>query len=163
MKKAKHKGVTVYYEIPTYPYFGEQLKASRKKYRAIAKISLDVIFWPLIYRYIDKLVIIRSSTKARTYKKMIEITNGVRVDDIKSKTYSERKNNVFSMVAVGTLFPYHGYDRVLKGMAACHEYVGDVKVELHVVGSSQTIDDLLSKMRKVLLSTVKKRKLIGLF
>lgn len=142
LKMAKNKGVVIYYEIPTYPYFGEQLKASRKKYRAIVKIALDISFWPSIYRYIDKLVIIRSSTKAKTYKKMIEITNGVRVDNIKSKTYSIQENGVFRMVTVGTLFPYHGYDRVLKGMAACHEHLGDVKVEFHVVGSSQTIDDL---------------------
>lgn len=142
LKKAKSKGVIVYYEIPTYPYFNEQFKASRKKYRAVAKIAIDVFFWPLIYRYIDKLVVIRSNTKTRVYKKMIEITNGVRVDNIKSKTYDIQENNVFRMVAVGTLFPYHGYDRVLKGMVACHEHIGNVKVEFHVVGSSQTIDDL---------------------
>nr|WP_296099754.1 glycosyltransferase [uncultured Mediterraneibacter sp.] len=142
LKIAKNKNIKIYYEIPTYPYFGEQFKASRKKYRAIIKIGLDVVFWPSIYKYIDKLVIIRSSSKAKVYKKMVQITNGVRVDNIKSKTYSIKENDVFRMVTVGTLFPYHGYDRVLKGMAACHEHIGNINVEFHVVGSSQTIDDL---------------------
>lgn len=142
LRRAKEKGIKIFYEIPTYPYFGEQYKASRKKYRAVAKIGLDVAFWPWIYKYIDKLVVIRSSTKAKTYSKMVEITNGVRTDNIQSKSYSSRNPSVFRMVAVGTLYPYHGYDRVLKGMAACGEHVGDTIVEFHVVGSSQTIDDL---------------------
>lgn len=142
LRIAKRKGIRIYYEIPTYPYYGEQFKASRHKYRAVIKIGLDVIFWPLIYQFIDKLVVIRSSTKARHYPKMIEITNGVRVDNIQSKSYSENEHGAFRMVAVGTLFPYHGYDRILNGMAACNERVDNTQIEFHVVGSSQTIDDL---------------------
>ena len=46
---------------------------------------------------------------------MVEITNGVRTDNIKGKDYSKDRDNTFRMVAVGTLYPYHGYDRVLKG------------------------------------------------
>jgi glycosyltransferase involved in cell wall biosynthesis len=143
LKTAKKNGIKVYYEIPTYPYFAEQFRSSRRKYRAVAKIMLDVIFWPFIYKYIDKLVVIRSNTKAKTYPKMVEITNGVRTDGIKSKDYTAaHDDNCFRMVAVGTLYPYHGYDRVLKGLAACGEKVGDITVEFHVIGSSQTIDDL---------------------
>lgn len=142
LKLAKKNGIVVYYEIPTYPYFGEQFKASRHKYRAVIKITLDIVFWPFIYKYIDKLVTIRSSSKAKSYKKMYEITNGVRVDNIKSKSYESSDPKVFRMVAVGTLFSYHGYDRVLTGMAQCREKIGDTKIEFHVVGKSQTIDDL---------------------
>lgn len=143
LKKAKDKKIRIYYEIPTYPYFAEQFRTSRKKYRAVAKIVLDVIFWPLIYLYIDKLVVIRSNTKSKTYSKMIEITNGVGITNIKEKNYDNRKDdNCFRMVAVGTLYPYHGYDRVLKGLAECKERVDGKKVEFHVIGASQTIDEL---------------------
>lgn len=142
LKSAKKRNICIYYEIPTYPYFGEQFKASRRKHRAIIKIGLDIIFWPLIYKNIDKLVVIRSSTKAKEYSKMIEITNGVRVDNIQEKTYTRQEPDVFRMVAVGTLFPYHGYDRILRGMASCNEKIENIRVEFHVVGSSQTIDDL---------------------
>lgn len=143
LKVAKRQGIKIYYEIPTYPYFGEQLKASRKKYRAIVKISLDIIFWPFIYQLIDKLVVIRSSSKAKLFKKMIEITNGVRTDNIKAKDYSKTPdNNVFRMVTVGTIYPYHGYDRIINGLKACGEKIENTKIEFHVVGNSQTIDDL---------------------
>lgn len=154
LKIAKKKNIKIYYEIPTYPYFGEQIRASRQKYRAIIKIALDILFWPIIYKYIDKLVIIRSSKKAKHYSKMVEITNGVRTDNIKGKDYSKDRDNTFRMVAVGTLYPYHGYDRVLKGMAECSEKIGDTKVEFHVVGSSRTIDDLHNEADRLGLKNV---------
>lgn len=154
LRISKKNGIKVYYEIPTYPYFGEQFKASRRKYRAIAKIGLDVIFAPLIYNYIDKLVVIRSNSKAKTYKKMYEITNGVRTDDIRSKNYEEKWDGIFRMVTVGTLFPYHGYDRVLKGLRACNEVVDNVPVEFHVIGASQTIDDLHQQANSLGLKNV---------
>lgn len=157
LKTAKKKGIKLYYEIPTYPYFGEQIKVSRKKHRAIAKVSIDVFFWPMIYKYIDKLVVIRSSTKAKTYSKMVEITNGVKTDDIISKKYSEIKTEnrkVFRMVAVGTLFPYHGYDRIIKGLQLCNEQINGVTVEFHVVGSSFTIDELKNSVNTMGLKHV---------
>ncbi len=145
LRLAKKRGIILYYEIPTYPYFGEQFKTSRRKYRAIVKIGLDIIFWPVIYHYIDKLVVIRSNSKSHHFRKMIEITNGVKTSDIKSKDYSIKRNeNVFSMVAVGTLYPYHGYDKMLKGLAACKEKIDGKIIEFHVIGSSTTIDELHS-------------------
>lgn len=154
LRKARQAGIRVYYEIPTYPFFAEQFKISRQKYRALAKITLNVIFWPMIYRYIDRLVVIRSNTKARHYSKMIEITNGVRVDDIHGKSYQKHEPEVFRMVTVGTLYPYHGCDRVLKGMAACNERIGDTRIEFHVIGRSQTIDDLQQMAVKLGLKNV---------
>ena len=134
LKKAKKSGINVLYEIPTYPYFYEQIKASRRKYRAVVKIGLDILFWPIIYKYINELVVIKSNTNARMYSKMVEITNGIMVDDIRSKqNYKKREANTFSMVTVGTLYPYHGYDRILKVLKKCNEKIGDVKVELHIV------------------------------
>lgn len=142
MKKARGKGTKVYYEIPTYPYYAEQFRASRKKYRAIAKIMIDAAFSPSIYRNCDHIVVIRSNSKLRLKPKMIEMDNGVRTDDIKAKSYDKGGDGVFRMVTVGTLFPYHGYDRILKGMKMRNEQVGNVPVEFHVIGASQTIDEL---------------------
>lgn len=142
LRSLRNNSITIFYEIPTYPYFIEQFRTSKKKHRAIAKLTLDIVFWPFIYRYINKLVIIKSNTKVKMYKKMVEITNGVFVDNISSKSYSEDNNEKFSMVAVGTLYPYHGYDRILQGLKKCNEKVDGKIVEFNVVGSSDTINDL---------------------
>ncbi len=157
LKAAQKKGIKIYYEIPTYPYFGEQIKVSKRKHRAIAKVSIDIFFWPMIYKHIDKLVVIRSSSKAKKYSKMVEITNGVKTDGIVSKEYNKNNsenNKVFRMVAVGTLYPYHGYDRIIKGLQLCNEQINDVTVEFHVVGSSFTIDELKDKVNKMGLKHV---------
>ncbi|SCX22282.1 Glycosyltransferase involved in cell wall bisynthesis [Ruminococcaceae bacterium P7] len=142
MKEAHQNGIKVYYEIPTYPYYAEQFRTSRKKYRAVAKITMDFMFSPLIHKYADHIVTIKSNSRIKMHKKMVEITNGVKIDNIKAKSYANAWDGVFRMVAVGTLYPYHGYDRVLKGLKQCHEEADGVPVEFHIVGSSYTIDQL---------------------
>lgn len=155
LRVAKKKKIKIYYEIPTYPYFGEQFKASRRKYRAIVKILLDVFFWPIIYAYIDKLVVIKSNTKTHFYKKMVEITNGALTEKIQSKKLYNARKDYFSMVTVGTLYPYHGYDRVLNGLKECNEVVDGKIVEINIIGSSYTIDKLKETANELGLKHVK--------
>lgn len=154
MKTAQQRGIKVLYEIPTYPYYGEQFRASRKKYRAVAKIAVDAMFSPLIKKYADYIVIIRSNSKIRLHHKMVEINNGVNTEKIKSKENYGSKDGVFRMVTVGTLFPYHGYDRVLAGLKDCKEEVDGHPVEFHIVGASQTIDELKEQAQKLGLKRV---------
>lgn len=154
MKTAQQRGIKVLYEIPTYPYYGEQIRASRKKYRAVAKIAVDAMFSPLIKKYADHIVIIRSNSKIRLHHKMVEINNGVNTEKIKSRENYGSKDGVFRMVTVGTLFPYHGYDRVLAGLKDCKEEVDGHPVEFHIVGASQTIDELKEQAQKLGLKRV---------
>lgn len=139
MKTAKKRKIKVYYEIPTYPYYAEQIRASRKKYRAIAKVLIDIIFSPLINIFSDYIVVIRSNSKLKIKRKMIEMTNGIKPESIKGKSYDKSWDGVFRMVTVGTIYPYHGYDRILAGLANCHEQIDNIPVEFHVIGDSHTI------------------------
>lgn len=154
MSLAQKRGMKVFYEIPTYPYFAEQFRSSKKKYRAIAKIVLDCIFFPFIYNACSNIVVIRSNTKAHVWKKMIEITNGVKTADIISKSYAKAPDETFRMVTVGTLYPYHGYDRILAGLKQCNEEIDGVPIEFHVVGESDTIQELQLTARKMGLQRV---------
>lgn len=151
MKKNK---LFIFYEIPTYPYYAEQYRVSERKYRAIAKLALDTVFWPLIYKYITKLVVIKSNSKAKMYSKMIEITNGADTRSIESKKCNENKSKSISMVAVGTIYPYHGYDRILEGLKRYSSKPDSVPVEFHIIGSSKTIDKLKEYAEKLFLSNV---------
>ena len=85
---------------------------------------------------------------------MVEINNGVNTEKIKSKENYDSKDGVFRMVTVGTLFPYHGYDRVLAGLKDCKEEVDGHPVEFHIVGASQTIDELKEQAQKLGLKRV---------
>lgn len=134
-------GAQLTYEVPTYPYFAEQLRASRRPHRALVKIVLDLIFWPAIYRRVDHLFVVKSRDSVHQFAKMVEITNGVDTSRVRPRSPRPLEDRL-RMVTVGTLYPYHGYDRVLRGLQECHEKVGDRTIEFHVVGSSPTVDDL---------------------
>ena len=154
LRKAKINCVQIYYEIPTYPFFAEQFRTSKKKYRAIAKIILDVIFAPIIYSYVNKVVVIKSNSQVYLRKKMIESFNGVDTKQIQSKQNYESGDGFFKMVTVGTLYPYHGYDRVLKGLSNCNETVCGKTVEFHIVGKSETINELHELAKRLKLQHV---------
>lgn len=147
LKYLQKNDINVFYEIPTYPYYAEQIRSSNNKIRTFVRLTIDTIFWPLIYRYIYKLVVIRSNSKAKKYKKMIEITNGVSLENIDSKVYDWNNNkNDINLVAVGTIYRYHGYDLLIDGL---HEYYkGNYKynVYLHIVGESDEIENLKKKV-----------------
>lgn len=154
LSKAMPKKTKVYYEIPTYPFYAEQFRTSKKKHRAIAKIVIDVLFSPFIYKKCDRIVVIRSNSRMNLNGKMIAITNGVQSDSIKAKNYNKPWDGVFRMVAVGTLYPYHGYDRILQGMYLCQEEVEGIPVEFHIIGESQTIEDLQALAHQLCLKRV---------
>ncbi|WP_367559926.1 hypothetical protein [Streptococcus iniae] len=66
---------------------------------------------------INHLIVIKSNSKVKVFKKMIEITNGADTHSLKIKKYEQNYSKI-SLVAVGTIYPYHGYDRILKGLKA---------------------------------------------
>ncbi len=154
LHECRAKNIRIFYEIPTYPYYAEQFRTAKKKHRAVVKITLDTIFWPAIYRNIDHLVTIRSSTKVHMYSKMVEITNGAQTSNVASKDWTARRNDEFSMVAVGTIYGYHGYDRILKGLQNCGESVHGIPVRMHFVGKSSTMDELAETVRSMGLKNV---------
>jgi len=141
LKAASGLAKLVVYEIPTYPYFIEQLRASRRKYRAVGRIGVDLLFWPIIYGYIDFLFVIRSRRATYRFAKMVDIVNGVDTSVVKRRMMSDSGDPI-RIATVGTLYPYHGYDRVLLGLHKCKESVNGRTVEFHVIGKSATIDDL---------------------
>ncbi len=53
------------------------------------------MFSPLIKKYADHIVIIRSNSKIRLHHKMVEINNGVNTEKIKSKENYGSKDGVF--------------------------------------------------------------------
>ncbi len=143
LRKCHRKHVKVYYEIPTYPYYGEQIKASRNKLRTLLRLSYETLFWPIIYSSVDHLVVIKSKKKARMYKKMVCISNGVDPSDLHKKQYNQQDtSDTISMVAVGTIYPYHGYDRILLGLQQYKTESCGKKVEIHFVGESDTMTKL---------------------
>ena len=130
----KHKHNKIYYEIPTYPYYYEQMSSSSNKLFTFIRLCHETLFWPFIYRKIYRLVAIPCRSKLKKYKKMIFISNGY--SNGLSNDY-EINNNIdndtLTLVGVGTIQRYHGYEKILYAMSK-----SDIKSKFIIVGGGDT-------------------------
>lgn len=133
----------IFYEIPTYPYFFEQFSVSNNKIKTIFRLSYELIFWPLIYSKITKLVVIPCRDNIHVFKKMQLICNGCTNTPVCIEP-NLAKNNKLNMIGVGTIQKYHGYDKIIKAMA---NYDGPLQLHFVVVGNGDIkyLEDLVNK------------------
>ncbi|MFH5835239.1 glycosyltransferase [Proteiniclasticum sp. C24MP] len=142
LKNAKLSGHKIGYEIPTYPYYYEQFHVAHNKMKAIIKICNDIIHWPLIYKYVDNIYTIMSNSNSKVYKKMYLIKNGVEINT-KIKFTEKKNEDKFNLIGVGTIWPYHGYDRVIDAiMESKGKLENGLDIYFHVVGESDEISKL---------------------
>jgi hypothetical protein len=128
LKKVAKLGVKIYLEIPTYPYDGE-LKCSSIK--------------PFIKKYLERLYrnmwkgcvyrIVTSSTAAVIYGiPTITISNAPAHDlPVKKSLPIEGRIN---MIAVANLAFWHGYDRIIRGLAQYYKSNPELNVYLTIAG-----------------------------
>lgn len=145
LSEIKRKKIKVIYELPTYPYFFEQFQVSKNKLKAIVKLLIDFIFWPLIYLRIDVLSTVFCRTDAKKFSKMFNMYNGV--NSLSTFKKIDGKYNLrlsqFEVIGVGTVYPYHGYDRILTGISKCNGVLKNgKKIIFHIVGESEEIEKL---------------------
>lgn len=135
----------IIYEIPTFPYYREQFNISNNKIRTITKLFIESAFWPFIYKRIDLLCIVRCRSKSLHLKKMYDIPNGYAGTLIK---HGQRNCDNLILLGVGTIYPYHGYKKVIFDMkrVGCKLNNGN-NIEFHIVGES----DEINKLRELVL------------
>lgn len=143
--KLKLNKKKIIFEIPTYPYFKEQVSTSNNKILTTCKLLVELIFYPLIYNMVDIVPIILSNNKKKTFKKNFLIRNGIDKEKY-SKTYQIMKSNPFRFIGVGTLYSYHGYDRLIKSIAL---YNGDKRIEFNIIGDGPAITELKNLVRNL--------------
>ena len=131
--KSKFPTCKVIFEIPTFPYLREYL------------ISLKLI--PLIYkeiyysffckRYIDRIVTYSPHNKIFNIK-TIPIMNGVDFSAFKVKLPSPL-DDVITMIAVSMCAPWHGYERIIKGLYEYKLNGGTRKIRFLLVGDGKEL------------------------
>ena len=140
LKKLKRNKTKIGYEIPTYPYYNEQINISHNKVKTFVKLMVETAYWPQIYKLVDKLFVVKCNIKARHYKKMVSMYNGFSGE---YKPLANRDCNDLNMIGVGTIYPYHGYELVIKNMQKCNSTLSNGnKVYFHIVGDSVEIQRL---------------------
>lgn len=136
----------IVYEIPTFPYYREQFNISNNKIRTITKLCIESAFWPFIYRRIDLLSIVRCRSNSLKLKKMFDMPNGYAGTLVK---HGQRNCENLVLLGVGTIYPYHGYKKVISDMnrVGCKLNNGN-NIEFHIVGESDEIDKLRVLVKK---------------
>lgn len=128
VKRMKSAGMKVVMEIPTYPYDAEYLSQGMGK-----QIFQDKIFRKRLANQLDAIVTFSDYTEIFG-KKTIQISNGIDFDSIKLKSKNTNDSTEINLIGVAEIHPWHGFDRVIKGLAAYYAKPHDVIVKFHIVG-----------------------------
>lgn len=135
-------------EIPTYPYRNElwnNLKIAAKKRSvnktiiAFIKIILDY-FMPMLLRKKVDFIYTYSSYSTIWNIPVLEVDNGVDLDNITKFKPRNKNNNTITAIAVGYFQAWHAYERFILGLARYKENGGAKKINLILVGEGPDLD-----------------------
>lgn len=140
--------IKILYEIPTYPYFGEQIKSSKNKILTIFKMIYEKFIFHLSYHFVDKVIVIISKSNIKRKTKFLEITNGVELSKF-NLIFNEELNELdqLNFVGVGTLYNYHGYERLIKSISQYDDKI--CNVNFYIVGDGPAIENLKQIVKKL--------------
>lgn len=134
-------------EIPTYPVKGEMLGKAKGRwekknyYGAIKSFFGAYILEDIYLRRQKKLADMFVFTAPNVFVKgarAVNILNGIDPADIVRRQEHSR-GNVIKLLAVANISSWHGFDRVIRGLA---EYQGKRKIEFIIVGQGSESAEL---------------------
>ncbi len=145
LKRLKKNGnPVVFMEIPTFPYDGEFGKSLRSR----ITLSIDHYFRKKLHRYIDRIVVTGCDAGTQFEKvKTICVVNGIDLKTVPVRDYKPH-GNCINLTCVAKFSPWHGYERLIKGLYDYYRNRGDVvPVKLLMVGDGVEKDFYQSLVR----------------
>lgn len=129
-RKIKHLGINTILEIPTYPYDQEY-----KDLGLMFKFNLliDQCFRNQLMKSIDKIATF-SNHDIIFGRPTVCISNGIDFDDVPLIKSVSLKEKTLNLIAVATIHPWHGYDRIIKGLAEYKSKNESQHIVLHIIG-----------------------------
>lgn len=133
--KLKKMGIKMVMEIPTYPYDGE-IKIHNRFY------YLDVLTRQLLAKQFDYLITFNDDLKIFG-KETITISNGINLNNLPLQNVIPHSD--FNLLGVANLTYWHGFDRVITGLAEFYKNNYKMKVNFHIVSGKECecIDGLI--------------------
>ncbi|EMF0205881.1 glycosyltransferase, partial [Enterococcus hirae] len=120
-------------EIPTYPYDKEFQVKFTQRY-----LGMKDKFWR---QYLNKSLdyIVTYSNDAKIFDiPTIRVSNAADYENIKQKTSKFNTDNSITMTAIANFQSFHGYDRLIKGIAQYYSEGGDWAIRLNLIGNGNT-------------------------
>lgn len=128
VKHMKAAGMKVVMEIPTYPYDQEYFNKSMRR-----QLIQDKLFRNLFAKQLDAVVTF-SEEDIIFGQQTIRISNGIDFDSVRIKKESQHPANELHLIGVAEIHRWHGFDRVIRGLADYYAIPKEMKVFFHVVG-----------------------------
>jgi len=144
LKKIRKDNKIIIYEYPTYPWENEMIKC--KKYFTYA---LDKFYYKKLIYLVDYIPVMLGK-QINLPNKFISITNGIDINNIpKKKNNYYCKKKKYHMLGLANVQYWHGYDRLIKGIADYYNnsYFKN-EVYFHVVGKGDQICNLKLLVKK---------------
>lgn len=128
VRRMRKAGMKVVMEIPTYPYDQEYFNRSMRR-----QLIQDKLFRNLFAKELDAIVTF-SEEDVIFGQQTIRISNGIDFGSVRLKRKSLHPADELHLIGVAEIHRWHGFDRVIKGLANYYATPQDVKVYFHVVG-----------------------------
>lgn len=128
VKKMKKTGMKVVMEIPTYPYDSEYEAQGMSR-----QIFQDRIFRNQLAKHLDAIVTF-SDYDEIFGQRTIRISNGIDFSNVKVKTTVNDTSKELNLIGVAEIHRWHGFDRLVKGLAQYYSKPQKYIVWFHVVG-----------------------------
>ena len=130
LRRLHRHGVRLAMEIPTYPYEG-QFRDSPLKDKL--RLALDRICRRKTARYLDRIVTFTDLPRIFGVPTVC-ISNGIDFGRIPVKSGRNAAEDVFRLTGVAELHYWHGYDRVIRGLAEYCREPQPTEVIFNIVG-----------------------------
>lgn len=146
LSRLRSKGVIIDMEIPTYPYdreydnFGLYDKTT---------LFIDRIFRNILAKYLHRIVTF-SDYDIIFGKETIKISNGIDFSKIKIKKLTKHSNTSINLIGVADIHFWHGFDRLVAGLANYYNRQQNVDVYFHIVGGGiqEELNKIIDIVRK---------------
>ncbi|SHH27977.1 glycosyltransferase [Thermosipho atlanticus] len=138
VKVCKNRGLKILLELPTFPY-DKELSGIR--------LFVDKFFRRFLYKYVDYIV---TYSKHETIFgiRTIKIENGIDVESIKVSKQA-KESNTLDLIGVAYVNKWHGYDRVITGVAEYYKKNPRKEVVFHIVGNGPELENLKVLTKKL--------------
>jgi len=138
-KKLKEDRVKIFIEIPSYPY---DLEYENKQWYKKLGLYIDRIYRKKLEDYVDIIFSPGPQQEKIFGVKAESFNNGVNTEDIEERNYSGKRDQTLRFIGVANLNAWHGYDRVIKGMAEYYKVKDDVDFVFNIVGEGIELSNL---------------------
>lgn len=142
VKKMKKAGMKVVMEIPTYPYDSEYEAQGMSR-----QIFQDKLFRNQLAKHLDAIVTF-SDYEQIFGQRTIRISNGIDFNSVKVKETVNDTSKELNLIGVAEIHRWHGFDRLVEGLALYYAQPQDYIVRFHVVGYffSSKLEDRFKKI-----------------